>query len=197
MNNPPLPLLVVATNNTHKLDELRDMLAAHFEVKGMTEVGFTDDIPEDADTFAGNALIKARTIAGKLDCACLADDSGLSCDALNGAPGVYSARYAGEPKDDRANLLKLLNDLEHSADKTARFVTSLAFIRNGLEYVFDGEVQGQIIADPRGTHGFGYDPVFVPDGHAETFAEMTSGQKNALSHRARAIEKFLVFIEAE
>ncbi len=192
-----LSLLVVATNNAHKLEELKAMLAEHFEVKGMAEVGFTDDIPEDAETFAGNALIKARTISSKMNCSCIADDSGLQVDALNGEPGVYSARYAGEPKSDKRNLDKVLEGIKDADNRRARFVTSLAYIHNSLEYVFQGEVKGHLITVERGTNGFGYDPIFVPEGFTETFAEMSSDKKNALSHRARAIDKFLEFIKAE
>lgn len=196
-NIDPRKLLVLATNNKHKLDELKALLSDHFSVVGMAEVGFDTEIPEDADSFRGNALIKARAIASKLKCACLADDSGLEVLALNAAPGVYSARYAGEPKDDEKNLQKILFEMQGKQVRNARFVTALAFINNGLEYLFEGEVKGEIIFQKRGAHGFGYDPIFVPDGHTETFAEMSPIKKNALSHRARAVEKFMEFVNAE
>ncbi len=197
MSNIDKPLLVVATNNAHKLEELKVMLADHFTVKGMAEVGFDKDIPEDADTFAGNALIKASTIARELNCTCIADDSGLEVDALNGAPGVYSARYAGEPKSDERNLQKVLTDIDGNNNRNARFVTALAYIHKGLEYVFEGEVKGTLLTEKRGSNGFGYDPIFVPNGFKESFAEISADKKNALSHRARAIEKFVAFISAE
>ncbi len=195
MNNKPT--LVVATNNAHKLEELKALLASFFTVKGMAEVGFVDDIAEDADTFAGNALIKARTISTALNCRCLADDSGLEVEALHGEPGVYSARYAGEPKDDQKNLEKVVENLAGNSNRNARFVTVVAYINNGLEYVFEGTVDGTLLEAGRGSHGFGYDPIFVPNGYNRTFAEMLSEEKNALSHRARAVEKFVAFIAAE
>lgn len=189
--------LVVATNNKHKLEELKAMLADHFEVKGMAEMGFDQDIPEDADTFAGNSLIKARTIANALNCECIADDSGLEVEALGGKPGVYSARYAGEPKSDERNLQKVLDEIEASDNRNARFVTTIAYIKNNLEYVFEGEVKGTLIKEKRGSNGFGYDPIFVPNGHQETFAEISAEAKNALSHRADAIRKFVEFLDSE
>lgn len=189
--------LIVATNNAHKLEEIKQMLSDHFEVKGMAEAGFNEDIPEDADTFAGNALVKARTIASKTGSFCIADDSGLEVMALDRRPGVYSARYAGEPKDDLRNMNKVLEELSGNSNRSARFVTALAYVKEGLEYVFEDEVKGNLLEQGRGSNGFGYDPIFIPEGFESTFAEMTSSQKNALSHRARAIEKFLEFIEAE
>ena len=189
--------LVVATNNTHKLEEINAMLSDHFEIKGMSEMGFTEEIVEDADSFAGNALIKARTIAAKLKCDCIADDSGLVVAALGGEPGIYSARYAGEPKDDVKNLEKVLTNLKDQKDRSAYFITALAYVHQGLEYVFEGRVCGEIISETKGLKGFGYDPIFVPDGFDKSFAEMLPDQKNALSHRARAIEKFIEFINAD
>ncbi len=188
--------LVVATNNSHKLEEIKAMLAEFFEVKGMAEVGFADDIVEDADSFAGNALIKARTIASKMNCDCIADDSGLVVSALGGEPGIYSARYAGEPKSDTRNLELVLEKLGDAADRSAYFITALAYVHGGLEYVFEGRVYGSIIPESKGGKGFGYDPVFIPEGFDRTFAEMSPDEKNALSHRSRAIEKFLEFIKA-
>lgn len=190
-------ILVVATNNNHKLGELKTMLADFFEVKGMAEMGFHDDIVEDADTFSGNALIKARTIARKLSCSCIADDSGLEVDALNGEPGIYSARYAGEPKSDTRNLEKVLEKLGDEPNRKAKFTAVIAYVHNGLEYVFEGNVEGSILAETKGEKGFGYDPIFIPKGFDKTFAQMTADEKNALSHRARAVEKFLEFVKAD
>jgi len=189
-------LLVVATNNAHKLQEIRAMLGAHFQIKGMAEMGFSEDIIEDADTFAGNALIKARTIAAKLNCDCIADDSGLVVEALNGEPGVFSARYAGEPKSDLRNLQLVLEKLGSETNRKAYFITALAYVHQGLDYVFDGRVSGTILKETKGVKGFGYDPIFIPDGFDRSFAEMSPEEKNVLSHRARAIEKFLEFVKA-
>ncbi len=188
--------LILASNNKHKVEELKQLLAEYFEVKSMAEIGFHDEIIEDADTFAGNALLKAKALYEKFNCDCIADDSGLQVAALNNEPGVYSARYAGEPKDDNKNTDKLLVNLTGVANREARFVTSIAYITNGLPYLFEGEVKGSISILPKGSNGFGYDPVFVPIGYETTFAEMTSEQKNSLSHRFNAIQKFLAFLQA-
>jgi XTP/dITP diphosphohydrolase len=185
--------LVFATNNQHKLDEVRQMLDGLVEVKSLADIGFYEDIPENEDTFEGNALVKARVIYQFCGLPCIADDSGLKVEALGGEPGVYSARYAGVPKNDENNLRKVLQQLEGSDNRRAAFVTVLAYISNGLEYVFEGVVPGTITKEKRGSHGFGYDPVFMPDGHDRTFAEMIAAEKNALSHRARAVAAFKEF----
>lgn len=159
------------------------------------DINFTDDIAETAATIEGNALLKAKAIAGKSDTNCFADDSGLLVDALNGAPGVYSARYAGEQKNDRDNIDKLLRELEGVENRKAHFKTVMALVLNGKEYLFEGIVKGSIIKELRGSNGFGYDPVFMPDGSSKTFAEMSLEEKNTISHRKIALKKLLDFLE--
>ena len=181
--------LVVASNNKHKIEEIKFILADRFELVSMEEIGFTDDIVEDADTFIDNAFIKARTIHQKFQCNCFADDSGLMIEALNNEPGVYSARYAGEPVDHQKNIDKVLQKMQNIENRKAKFVTVIALILDGKEYHFEGEVIGNIRRERSGTKGFGYDPIFEPEGYDITFAEMTEEQKNAISHRARALAK--------
>lgn len=188
--------LVFATNNAHKLQEVRQILGDAFEVVSLEEIGCRDDIPETEPTLEGNALLKARWVASRYGCSCFADDTGLEVDALGGAPGVRSARYAaseGAPDhDSEANMRLLLRNLEGEADRRARFRTVMALVRgNGEEVTVSGRVEGRIIEEPRGSDGFGYDPVFVPDGDTRTFAEMTAAEKNAVSHRRRATEALL------
>ncbi len=188
--------LVFATNNAHKLLEVRQILGDAFEVVSLAEIGCHDDIPETEPTLEGNALLKARWVAGKYGCSCFADDTGLEVDALGGAPGVRSARYAAaegeEGHDSRANMLLLLRNLEGVEDRSARFRTVMALVReSGEEVCVSGSVEGRIIEEPRGADGFGYDPVFVPEGDTRTFAEMAAEEKNAVSHRRRATEALL------
>ena len=188
--------LVFATNNAHKLQEVRQILGDAFEVVSLEEIGCRDDIPETEPTLEGNALLKARWVASRYGCSCFADDTGLEVEVLGGAPGVRSARYAaseGEPgHDSEANMLLLLKNLLGVADRRARFRTVMALVRdNGEEVTVSGRVEGKIIEAPRGTDGFGYDPVFVPEGDTRTFAEMTAEEKNAVSHRRRATEALL------
>lgn len=159
------------------------------------DINFTEEIAETAVTIEGNALLKARTIAEKTGENCFADDSGLLADALNGAPGVYSARYAGEQKNDRNNIDKLLADLKGAESRKAHFKTVMALVLNGKEFVFEGIVNGTIISELRGSNGFGYDPVFVPDGFSKTFAEMSFEEKNHVSHRKIALAKLLEFLK--
>lgn len=159
------------------------------------DINFTEEIAETAVTIEGNALLKARTISEKTRENCFADDSGLLADALNGAPGVYSARYAGEEKNDRANIDKLLFELKGKPNRKAHFKTVMALVINGKEYVFDGIINGTIIGELRGENGFGYDPVFVPDGYSKTFAEMSFEEKNNISHRKIALKKLLEFLK--
>jgi len=181
--------LVVASNNKHKIEEIKYILADRFDLVSMEEIGFTEDIIEDADTFIDNAFIKARTIHQKFNCNCFADDSGLMIEALNNEPGVYSARYAGEPVDHQKNIDKVLQKMQNIENRNAKFVTVIALILDGEEYHFEGEVLGTIRRERSGTKGFGYDPIFEPIGYNITFAEMTEEQKNAISHRARALAK--------
>ncbi len=179
--------IVFATNNSHKLEEARAILAGRFRVRSLAEIGCHDDIPETADTLEGNALIKARWVKERYGYDCFADDTGLMVDALGGAPGVYSARYAGPECDAVANMRLLLDNMEGKTDRRARFVTVIALILDGEERMFRGSVEGRIADAPSGTAGFGYDPVFVADESGMAFAEMTSEAKNAISHRGRAL----------
>ena len=186
--------LVFATNNLHKLEEVRDILGGSFRIASLKEIGCTDDIPETADTLEGNALQKARYVKDKFGYDCFADDTGLEVEALGGAPGVFSARYAGPGHDSEANMRKLLKELEGKMNRQAQFRTVVALILEGREYTFEGIVRGTILTERRGTAGFGYDPVFVPEGYAETFAEMGSEEKNRISPRARAVQKLADFL---
>lgn len=186
--------LVFATNNLHKLEEVRDILGGSFRIASLKEIGCTDDIPETADTLEGNALQKARYVKDKFSYDCFADDTGLEVEALGGAPGVFSARYAGPGHDSEANMRKLLKELEGKMNRQAQFRTVVALLLDGEEYTFEGIVRGTILTERRGTAGFGYDPVFVPEGYAETFAEMGSEEKNRISHRARAVQKLADFL---
>lgn len=195
---PERPTLVVATNNLHKLSEIRAILGHDFTVKGLADIGCHDDIPETADTLAGNAEIKARWVKERYGFDCIADDTGLEVDILGGAPGVYSARYAGPGHDSKANMAKLLRELEGvpMPDRTARFVTEVALTRpDGSVMFFRGTVEGVITSRPAGSDGFGYDPVFAPaEAPGLTFAEMSPEAKNAISHRGRAIRALADFL---
>ena len=181
--------LVFATNNKHKLQEVRDIVGNRVEVLSLSDIGCCDDIPETADTLQGNALIKARHIYGKYGLDCFADDTGLEVEALGGAPGVYSARYAGEECDSEANMRKLLENLTGKSNRNAQFRTVIALIIDGKEMFFDGIVKGTIATEKKGDSGFGYDPVFIPEGHTESFAQMSGEMKNSMSHRFRATQQ--------
>ncbi len=178
--------LVFATNNRHKLDEVRAIVGDKVEVLSLNDIGCHDDIPETADTLQGNALIKARYIHEKFGVDCFADDTGLEVEALDGAPGVFSARYAGEECDSEANMQKLLQNLTGKSNRNAQFRTVIALIIKGEEKLFNGIVKGTITEEKRGDSGFGYDPVFVPEGFSESFAQMSGDMKNSISHRYRA-----------
>lgn len=186
--------LVFATNNAHKLREVAEIVGDGFEIVSLKEIGCHDEIPETADTLEGNALQKARYIHERYGLDCFADDTGLEVDALGGAPGVYSARYAGPGHDSRANMRKLLHELEGIEERKARFRTAIALILDGKERIFEGIVEGSITKEPRGEAGFGYDPLFAPEGYGETFAEMDEELKNTISHRARAVAKLADFL---
>ena len=181
--------LVFATNNKHKLQEVRDIVGDRVEVLSLADIGCFDDIPETADTLQGNALIKARHIYEKYGFDCFADDTGLEVEALGGAPGVYSARYAGEECDSEANMRKLLENLTGKTDRNAQLRTVIALIINGEEMLFNGIVKGAIATEKKGDSGFGYDPIFVPEGYSESFAQMSSEMKNSMSHRFRATQQ--------
>ena len=193
--------IVFATNNKNKLAEIREMLAGTgFEVLSLADIGCHDDIPETAATLEGNALQHAKSVYTNSATPCFADDTGLEVDALGGEPGVYSARYAGgEGHDSEANMAKLLAELDGKSDRRARFRTVIALIEGGQEEpkLFEGIVTGEITADRRGGEGFGYDPIFRPDGHAETFAEMGHEMKNKISHRARAVAKLVEYLKQQ
>jgi len=186
--------LVFATNNQHKIREISDMINSQVELLSLNDVQINEDIPENEPTLEGNALFKARYVFEKSGLDVFADDTGLEVYALDGAPGVHSARYAGESKDSGANIEKLLAALETKNDRRARFRTVIAMIIKGKEYLFEGVVEGSIIKDKRGCDGFGYDPVFVPEGYRLSFAEMDLTTKNAISHRANAFTKLLSFL---
>ena len=187
--------LVFATNNAHKLGELRKMLAGRFCVVSLADIGCHDDIPEDADTFEGNALAKAQWVLERYGLDCIADDSGLEVDALGGAPGIHSARYAGAGHDDAANNAKLLSELAGAADRSARFRTVIALVRKDHEQMFfHGTVEGTILNAPQGDAGFGYDPLFVPQGWSKSFAEASPDEKNAVSHRGRAVRELCKYL---
>lgn len=189
--------LVFATNNPHKLEEVRAILGSDVEVLSLRDIGCTADIPETADTLEGNALLKARFVASRYGVDCFADDTGLEVAALDGAPGVYSARFAGPGCTPADNVRKLLGLMQDADDRSARFRTVVALIRGGKEYCFEGMVGGTIARTPAGCGGFGYDPVFVPEGYDRTFAELPPAEKNRISHRARAVAKLADFLRGE
>lgn len=189
--------LIFATNNKHKLEEIVQLTEGIIEVKGLSQVGITEEIPETHETLVENAIEKATFIHQKYGFNCFADDTGLEIDALDGRPGVYSARYAGENCSFEDNVNKVLNELGDSHNRKARFRTVIALILNGKTYTFEGHVEGQIIKDKRGGMGFGYDPVFVPEGYGQSFAEMNLERKNKISHRARALQKFLTHLKEQ
>lgn len=188
--------LVFATNNAHKLEEIRAILGDQVEVLSLKDIHCEADIPETADTLEGNAALKAEYVYRNYGLDCFADDTGLEVEALNGAPGIYSARYAGgEGHDSEANMKKLLHEMEGQENRRAQFRTAICLIEGGKEHLFEGVVRGEIICHRRGTSGFGYDPVFVPEGYTETFAEMGNEEKNKISHRARAVQKLCAYLK--
>ncbi|MDE5594229.1 MAG: non-canonical purine NTP diphosphatase [Muribaculaceae bacterium] len=183
--------IVFATNNSHKLEELRKLTEGKIEILSLKDINCDDDIPETADTLEGNALIKARWVKNRYGYDCFADDTGLEVEALNGAPGVYSARYAGDGHDSQANMKLLLSNMTDKDNRKARFRTVVALIEGDDERLFEGIVNGLITYEPKGTSGFGYDPIFQPEGHDVTFAEMNAEDKNSISHRGRAVAKLI------
>ena len=187
--------LVFATNNKHKLEEVRAILGNRIEVLSMNDINCHDDIPETADTLEGNALIKARYIYEKFGVDCFADDTGLEVDVLGGEPGVYSARYAGEECNPEANMHKLLHNLTGKNNRRAQFRTVIALIINGEEKLFNGIVKGNITEEKMGDSGFGYDPIFIPEGFSESFAQMPAEMKNSISHRFRATEQLSNYLK--
>lgn len=186
--------LVFATNNLHKLEEVKNITRHLVRVVSLSEINCHDEIPETADTLEGNALQKARYIKEQYGYDCFADDTGLEVEALDNAPGVYSARYAGPGHDSEANMHKLLHEMEGKENRKARFRTVIALILEGREYLFEGVIQGVITTEKRGDSGFGYDPIFQPDGYLQTFAELGNDTKNQISHRAIAVQKLAAFL---
>ncbi len=186
--------LLFASSNKHKADEIRKMLPARFELLTLADLNLQEDIPETANTLEGNAVLKANFITQRFGIDCFADDSGLEVSALNDEPGVHSARYAGEHRNDADNIRKVLTKLKGATDRQARFRTVIALNLNGEQHLFEGTVDGQILTEPRGTEGFGYDPIFQPEEENRTFAEMSMDEKNAHSHRARALKKMMDFL---
>ncbi len=187
--------LVFATNNAHKLAEIRAILSSEYEVLGLADIACHDDIPETADTLEGNAAIKARWVYERYGVDCFADDTGLEVAALGGGPGVHTARYAFPDRYDPVeNTKKLLRELEGKADRSAQFRTVIALIVGGEETFFEGIVKGRITTEERGTEGFGYDPVFIPESTGKTFAELGVDVKNDISHRARAVKKLCAYL---
>ena len=187
--------IVFATNNLHKLAEVRDMLPDNFRIDSLNDINCHEDIPETSDTLEGNAMQKARFIHEKYGKNCFADDTGLEVTALDYEPGVYSARYAGEQRNSDDNMDKVLRKLKGKTDRTARFRTVIALILDGEEYLFEGKVNGTIINERKGQNGFGYDPIFVPEGFDKTFAELSAHEKNSISHRARAVANLIQFLK--
>lgn len=188
--------LVFATHNHNKLKEVKNLIPKSIHLLSLDEINFKEEIAETESTLEGNALLKARAIYDKLKMNCFADDSGLLIDALDGSPGVYSARYAGEPKNDEANMQKVLQQLLGIENRKAHFKTVITLIINGKEYVCEGVMNGAITTIKRGTDGFGYDPIFIPDGYSKTFAEMNSQEKSSISHRSIALHKMINVLQS-
>lgn len=196
-------LLIMATNNEHKLKEVRQILDyKDILIKGLEEVGCYDDIPETADTLEGNALLKARYMYSHYGVDCFADDTGLEVEALDGQPGVFTARFGqmngyGNSHDADANMQCLLDKLQGKENRKARFRTVIALVCEGKEYIFEGIVEGEILTEKSGQKGFGYDPIFSPEGKGISFAEMSAEEKNQISHRGRAVEKLIAWLKKE
>lgn len=189
-----LPKIVFATNNPHKLEEARAVASGYLNILSLADIDCHDEIPETAETLEGNALIKARWINTRYGYDCFADDTGLMVEALGGAPGVYSARYAGPECEPIDNIRLLLKNMQGVGNRAAKFVTVIALIKDGEEHTFTGEVDGVIATEPHGSAGFGYDPIFIANETGKAFAMMTAEDKNAISHRGRAMRNFLKFI---
>lgn len=185
--------LIFATHNPNKLKEIQAILP-DFELQSLTDVDIHEEIPEHEDTLEGNALVKARFVYNKLGVNCFADDTGLEVDALNGEPGVFSARYAGSTNDSEQNMNKLLEKLGQNKNRKARFRTIVALILDGEEFLFEGIAEGDITHSKHGKEGFGYDPIFKPQGFEKTFAQMDLIEKNSISHRKRAVQKLVDFL---
>lgn len=187
--------LVFATNNRHKLEEVSHILKDKIEILSLKDINCNVDIPETANTLEGNAYLKSQYIHENYGFNCFADDTGLEIEALNNEPGVYSARYAGADKSSEANMIKVLQKLENIENRKAQFRTAISLIINNQSYLFEGIIKGHIISEKRGSSGFGYDPIFVPEGYDQTFAELGTDIKNKISHRALAINKLCDFLK--
>ena len=189
--------IVFATNNKHKLEEIKDILGKDFEIVSLAEIGCHEDIPETGLTLEENARQKSTYIVEHYNHDCFADDTGLEVDVLKGEPGVHSARYAeGTDHDSEANMRKLLSKMSNVKDRTARFRTVISLIINGVEHQFEGRVEGRIATEKHGTEGFGYDPIFIPEGYDKSFAELGEEVKNQISHRARAVKKLAEYLSS-
>lgn len=187
--------IVFATNNQHKLSEVKEILKHKYEVLGLKDIGFSGDIPETGITLVENASIKSNFVFDKYGFDCFSDDTGLEIDSLGGRPGVYSARYAGEDGNAERNITKVLAELKGNENRTARFKTVVSLFLGGKEYFFEGKVEGKITLTKRGKDGFGYDPIFIPDGFDLTFAEMPQELKNSISHRGKAMRELVKFLK--
>lgn len=191
------PSLVFATNNAHKIREITEMLENQLQFRSLSDIGCTEELPETQSTIEGNAKQKARYVWEHYQVDCFAEDTGLEVDALHGEPGVYTARYAGASRDPQANMAKVLGKLTHQPNRSAQFRTVIALFLNNEVHTFEGLVRGQISHELRGTTGFGYDPIFIPEGEDRTFAEMSSAAKAAISHRGRATAKLIAFLRQQ
>lgn len=187
--------LLFASNNRHKIEEVQELFGSSFDIISLKEAGFDIDIPEPYDTLEDNARQKARVVYDLAGRDCFSEDTGLEIEALNGAPGVRSARYAGDEKSFERNIAKVLDELGGQKDRSARFRAVICLILNGREFMFEGITNGEIISTPKGARGFGYDPIFVPNGETRTFAEMTMQEKSVYSHRARAMKQMVAFLQ--
>ena len=187
--------LVFATNNQNKVNEIKSLLGEGIEIVSLKDIGCNEELPETQETLEGNALQKARYVADNYNVNCFADDTGLEVDSLNGAPGVYSARYAGEQCTAEDNMTKILSELEGKENRKAKFRTIVALILNGKEHSFEGKIDGSLTRSKSGSDGFGYDPIFQPNGFDITFSEMSMAEKNAISHRGKAVAKLVAFLK--
>lgn len=186
--------IVFATHNTHKLSEIREIVDRQFKILGLSDIGCNEEIPETGATLQENALQKALYIKKKYGYDCFADDTGLEVDVLGGAPGVHTARYAGDEENSEENMSKMLQELKGETRRTARFKTVIALLQGEKQHFFKGIAEGEIVEERRGTYGFGYDPIFAPQGYSKTFAEMEDDEKNKISHRAIAVEQLIGFL---
>ena len=186
--------VLLASNNAKKIKEIKEILGDNYEVFALKDLNLDVDIPENENTFEGNALVKANFLSQHFEGIIIADDSGLEVEALNMEPGVYSARYAGAQRSDEDNMQKLLAELEIFTNRKAQFRTVIALIKDELSYVFEGKVSGEITTSKQGDKGFGYDPIFMPEGYDKTFAQMTADEKNTISHRGQAVKQLAEFL---